>query len=295
MYSAQGATTKEIFLHLFCRGNSDVGFLKSIKMFRLSREIRFGVNPKEDGLINRPPSNGFAGYPALTGIGHYFSLEVTLAGEPTPESGCVQNIKFIDEKVREIAVPIAAAFVRRGANAGGAMLLGRIYQRLKDAWPGSELHHLRLGLSPFLALTLFAREFPMIRLSQKFEFSASHRLHNPAFSEEKNQALFGKCNNPHGHGHNYVLQVTVAGLLDGSGHVIGVPEFEKIVASTVIEPFDHRYLNEEIPRFTDLIPTVENIAMVIFHMLKPKFEATKVKLAGVTLWETTKTWCEYME
>jgi 6-pyruvoyltetrahydropterin/6-carboxytetrahydropterin synthase len=68
-----------------------------------------------------------------------------------------------------------------------------------------------------------------------------------------------------------------------------------VVASTVVEPFDHRYLNEEIPEFSKLIPTVENIAMVIFRMLKPKLEEMRVKLAGVTLWETTKTWCEYME
>lgn len=135
----------------------------------------------------------------------------------------------------------------------------------------------------------------MIRLSQKFEFSASHRLHNPTLSDEKNQSLFGKCNNPHGHGHNYVLQVTVAGLPDNSGHLIDIPKFEQVVASTVVEPFDHRYLNLEIPEFSELIPTVENIAMVIFRLLKPKIEAMRVKLAGVTLWETTKTWCEYME
>jgi 6-pyruvoyltetrahydropterin/6-carboxytetrahydropterin synthase len=175
------------------------------------------------------------------------------------------------------------------------MLIAGIFEQLKNAWPGSELHRLRLALSPFLTLTLFAVEFPMIRLSQKFEFSASHRLHNPTLSGEQNQSLFGKCNNPHGHGHNYVLQVTVAGLPYSSGHLIDIPQFERVVASTVVEPFDHRYLNLEIPEFSELIPTVENIAMVIFHMLKPKLEAMRVKLAGVTLWETTKTWCEYME
>jgi 6-pyruvoyltetrahydropterin/6-carboxytetrahydropterin synthase len=266
-------------------------------MFRLSREVRFAVNVHDDAQqLSRPPSNGFAGYPSLTGIGQYFSLEVTLAGEPAPESGCVQNIKVIDEKVREIAIPMAAAHVRRCAIAGGGgMLLTGMFERLKNAWPGSELHHLRLSLSPFLTLTLFAREFPMIRLSQKFEFSASHRLHNPELSDPENQKLFGKCNNPHGHGHNYVLQVTIAGLPDDTGHLIDVPKFEQLVAQAVIEPFDHRYLNLEIPEFSKLIPTVENIAMVIYRMLKPKIEALRVKLAGVTLWETTKTWCEYME
>jgi 6-pyruvoyltetrahydropterin/6-carboxytetrahydropterin synthase len=264
-------------------------------MFRLTREVRFAVNPEEDGQLDLPVTNGFAGYPPLLGIGHYFTLEATLCGEPSPESGCVKNIKAIDQKVREIAVPMATAFVRRGRLAGGALLLSGIFERLKDAWPGSQVHHLRLGLSPFLMLSVFSQEFPMIRLSQKFEFSASHRLHNPAMSDDENRTMFGKCNNPHGHGHNYVLQVTVAGQPDASGHVMEIPKFEQIVASTVIEPFDHRYLNIEIPEFSDLIPTVENIAMVIYRMLKPKLEDATVRLAGVTLWETTKTWCEYLE
>lgn len=264
-------------------------------MFRLTREVRFCVNPEEDGQLGRPPTNGFAGYPSLLGIGHYFALEVTLVGEPAAGSGFVQDIKRIDQKVRQTVVPMAAAFVRRGRLAGGGMLIGGIFEQLKIVWPGSELHHLRLALSPFLTLTLFAREFPMIRLSQKFEFSASHRLHNPALSDEENQAIFGKCNNPHGHGHNYVLQVTLAGMPDCNGHLTDIPQFEQVVASTVIEPFDHRYLNLEVARFSELIPTVENIAMVIFQMLKPKIEAMGVKLAGVTLWETSKTWCEYME
>jgi 6-pyruvoyltetrahydropterin/6-carboxytetrahydropterin synthase len=264
-------------------------------MFRLTREVRFGVNPEEDCQLVAPPTNSFAGYPSLLGIGHYLSLEVTLLGEPSPETGCVQNIKLIDHAVREAVIPMVAAYIRRGRLAGGAMLLTTIYERLKDAWLPAELHHLRLAPSPFLTLSFFAQEFPMIRLSQKFEFSASHRLHNPRLSDVENQQLFGKCNNPHGHGHNYVLQVTLVGKPDINGFIIDIPKFEQAVASTVIEPLDHRYLNVELPEFSDLIPTVENIAMVIYRKLKPQFESTSAKLCGVTLWETSKTWCEYME
>jgi 6-pyruvoyltetrahydropterin/6-carboxytetrahydropterin synthase len=264
-------------------------------MFRLTREVRFSVNPEEVGDSRTPVTNGFAGYPTLLGIGHYFALEVALVGTPAPQTGCVVNIKAIDQEVREIVVPVVTAFVRRGRLAGGGVLIGRIFEALKDAWPGTQLHHLRLALSPFLTLSLFSQEFPMTRLSQKFEFSASHRLHNPALSDDENRKLFGKCNNEHGHGHNYVLQVTVAGTPDGDGFLIDIPRLERLVSETVIEPFDHRYLNVEIPEFSDLIPTVENIAMVIYRMLKAKIEANRVKLAGVTLWETTKTWCEYME
>jgi len=133
----------------------------------------------------------------------------------------------------------------------------------------------------------------MIRLSQKFEFSATHRLHNPKLSESENNHLFGKCNNPHGHGHNYEIQVTLAGEPDASGTLLHVPDFEQIVGAAVIDRFDHKNLNVELPEFGELIPTVENIAMVIYRLLKPKFG--RPKLASVTVWETPKTWCEYSE
>ena len=135
----------------------------------------------------------------------------------------------------------------------------------------------------------------MVRLSQKFEFSATHRLHNPALSAEENCRIFGKCNNPHGHGHNYEVQVTLAGEPNASGVLIDVPAFEKIVAGAVIDRFDHRNLNIELPEFRELIPTVENIATVIYRLLRPRFDGAEARLASVTVWETPKTWCEYSE
>jgi 6-pyruvoyltetrahydropterin/6-carboxytetrahydropterin synthase len=136
----------------------------------------------------------------------------------------------------------------------------------------------------------------MTRLSQKFEFSASHRLHNPALSDDVNRRTYGKCNNPHGHGHNYEVQVTLAGTpADETGLLVDVPAFERTVAETVIERMDHKNLNVEVPEFRDLIPSVENIARVIYRMLKPKLENSATRLAGVTVWETPKTWCEYSE
>src|SRR5450432_318991 len=137
-------------------------------MFRLTREVRFCVNPEEDCQLTAAPTNSFAGYPSLLGLGHYLSLEVTLVGDPSPQDGCVQNIKLIDQAVREAVVPMVTAYVRRGRHAGGALLLCAIYERLKDAWLPAQLHHLRLALSPFLTLSFFATESPMVRLSQKF-------------------------------------------------------------------------------------------------------------------------------
>jgi 6-pyruvoyltetrahydropterin/6-carboxytetrahydropterin synthase len=159
---------------------------------------------------------------------------------------------------------------------------------LKEAWPGASLEAIALSLSPYQSWQVFAKEPQMIRLSQKFEFSASHRLHNPSLSDAVNADTYGKCNNPNGHGHNYELQVT----LRSAGEAIDVPGFERTVSDTVIARFDHKNLNVELPEFRDLIPTVENIAMTIFRLLKSKFAG---KLASVTVWETPKTWCEYSE
>ena len=135
----------------------------------------------------------------------------------------------------------------------------------------------------------------MVRLSQTFEFCASHRLHSPALSDEENRRTFGKCNNPHGHGHNYQVQVTLAGTPDKFGLVMEVPAFEKIVKEKVIDRFDHKHLNIECPEFANVIPSVENIAKTIYGILKPAFAQADARLASVTVWETQKTWCEYTE
>lgn len=133
----------------------------------------------------------------------------------------------------------------------------------------------------------------MVRFSQKFEFSAAHRLHNPALGPAENAALFGKCNNPHGHGHNYELEVTLRGPPDAGGQLMPVHILEEIVMSSVIQKFDHKFLNVEVPEFAQLNPTVENIAKTIYDLLRPRLRQAQAELASVTVWETPKTWCEY--
>ena len=276
-------------------------------MFRLTREVRFAVNA--DDPARAPTSanpNGYAGAPPLLGFGQFLALQVTLLGELDPSSHYLRNIKEIDQAVRRAAVPLlseraTAAFRRRAPAAdtpGPVSALLDTFAALRGAWPGATLDALRLGLSPFLSLAVLASEvdMPAARLSHKFEFSASHRLHNPDFTDEQNRRTFGKCSNPHGHGHNYELQVTLAGPPETvTGLLIDLPAFEQIVATTVIDRFDHRNLNVEVADFNDLIPSVENIARVIYRLLKPRFADAGAKLASVTVWETPKTWCEYSE
>jgi 6-pyruvoyltetrahydropterin/6-carboxytetrahydropterin synthase len=264
-------------------------------MFHLTREVRFAINRRPDNQLAGKPSNSFAGFPSLAGLGHYFALQVKLAGPLQPDSGYLCNIKEIDKAVRETAIPLIESHIRADVFGSGAVLLSDLFRLMQHAWPGTQLASLQLSLSPFLTLSMIARETPMVRLSQKFEFSATHRLHNPALSAGQNMELFGKCNNPHGHGHNYELQVTLAGTPDANGELISVPRLEHLVQKAVIDRFDHRNLNVEIEEFKETNPTVENIAQVIYGLLKEPIAKAGATLATVTLWETPKTFCEYGE
>ena len=129
------------------------------------------------------------------------------------------------------------------------------------------------------------RKDRMIRITRKIEFSAAHFYHNPNFSAEENRRVFGKCNNPHGHGHNYVLEVTIAGEPDPStGMVLDLKELKDILQREVMERMDHRHLNYEVPELAGLIPTCENIATVIWKLLEPKI--TSGKLDRIRLYES---------
>ena len=125
----------------------------------------------------------------------------------------------------------------------------------------------------------------MIYVTRKIEFSASHLYHNPALSAEENRRLFGKCNNPHGHGHNYVLEVTVAGERDPvTGMVLDLKELKDILQREIIERMDHRFLNYEVPELAGQIPTCENIAQAIWRLLEPRIAPGR--LHRVRLYET---------
>ena len=259
-------------------------------MHRLTREVRFALNEAPDNQLAQPPTNSYAGYPTLTGRGQYLTLAVTLTGNPDPAAGYLRNIKDVDHAVRTRVIP--------QLTAKHISLFDRpplILDQLQRALAPTKVEQVRLALSPFLSVSTTHSEKPMVRLSQKFEFSASHRLHSPQLSDEENRNCFGKCNNPNGHGHNYELQVTLGGTPDSSGVIVDIPTFERTVNEAVIDRFDHKNLNVELAEFRDLIPSVENIAMVIYRLLKPKFDTGRAKLASVTVWETPKTWCEYSE
>jgi len=131
----------------------------------------------------------------------------------------------------------------------------------------------------------------MVYLTRKIEFSASHLYHNPALSAEENKRIFGKCNNPHGHGHNYTLEVTVAGEPDPvTGMVLDLKELKEILEREIADRMDHRFLNYEVPELKGQIPTCENIARVIWQLLEPKI--TQGRLHKVRLYESADIFAE---
>jgi 6-pyruvoyltetrahydropterin/6-carboxytetrahydropterin synthase len=130
-----------------------------------------------------------------------------------------------------------------------------------------------------------------LSLTRRYRFSASHRLHSSNFSEAENQRLYGKCSNPYGHGHNYVLEVTVTGPVDPeTGMVANLGELDPFVEREVVEAFDHKYLNKEIPEFGGCVPTTENVCREIYRRLKA-FPAAR--LERVRIEETSKNSFEF--
>lgn len=125
-----------------------------------------------------------------------------------------------------------------------------------------------------------------IHLSRRYSFAASHRLHNPQLSAEQNQRIYGKCNNPYGHGHNYVVEVTVSGPVDAAtGMIAHLGELDEFVAREVLETFDHKNLNEEITAFRERVPTTENLCIEIYSRLRafPGARLERVRLEETSL------------
>jgi 6-pyruvoyltetrahydropterin/6-carboxytetrahydropterin synthase len=124
-------------------------------------------------------------------------------------------------------------------------------------------------------------------ITRREEFSASHACLNPALGPEENSALYGEDSNPNGHGHNYVVEVSVEGDPDPvSGMVYDLKRLKAVVLREVIEPFDHRFLNREVAPFDRVVPTTENIAREIWRRLEPELAAANARLHRVRLYET---------
>ena len=133
---------------------------------------------------------------------------------------------------------------------------------------------------------------PTVTVTRRMTFNAAHRVHNPALSDQENTELFGKCNNPNWHGHNYVLDVSVKGEVSSkTGYVVDLARLKDIVTREVVDKVDHRNLNVEVDFMRDRIPTTENLVVAIWKVLVPA--VAPAKLERLVLWETQNNAAEY--
>ena len=131
-------------------------------------------------------------------------------------------------------------------------------------------------------------------ITRRAEFSASHVCAQPSLSPEENRELYGAAANPAGHGHNYVLEVTLEGDPDPvTGMVFDLKRLKELIQQTVIDPMDHRFLNHEVPPFDKIVPTTENVAAEIWRRLSPHFGAANPRLNNVRLYETEDLFVDY--
>lgn len=132
----------------------------------------------------------------------------------------------------------------------------------------------------------------MIRLTKRVEFCAAHHYINPRWSDEENRRVFGKCANPNGHGHNYVLEVTIEGEPSPeTGMVMDLKALKDLIVETVVDRFDHRHLNLDVPYFKEKVPTPENLAVVIWELLEPRLEGCR--LQRIRLYEDESFYVDY--
>lgn len=133
---------------------------------------------------------------------------------------------------------------------------------------------------------------PIVTVTRRLKFNAAHRVHNPALSEAENVAIFGKCNNPNWHGHNYTLDVSVSGEIDATtGYVMDLSQLKTVVEREVVNLVDHRNLNLDVPFMRDVIPTSENIIVAFWRLIEPAIRPAR--LAKLVLWETDNNYVEY--
>ncbi len=262
-------------------------------MVRLARLIRFSINPFSD--TDPEGYNSFCSKPTAEGMALFFEICVELTGSVNPATGFIVNVADIDEVVGDFIVPLFGNKIRELYRQGVSIDLSYIVTLLNDCWPllndkfhGAQLNKIALNLNPHRKVSIGDKD--MVCLSEKFDFAATHKLWNDDYDEQKNLEVFGKCANPAGHGHNYILEVTVS--LNEKEH-FSMVEFERMVDEHFLQLVDHKNLNAEVPEFKRTIPTVENIAALAWDKLESKF--TNAALETINVWENDRTCCTYQK
>jgi len=275
-------------------------------MIELTRTVRFCLNGPDSqatnrsagnntGVLARPIRNAYSATPPMRGLGRYYQVSVHCSGEADPITGYFLNIKRIDQAVAHTILPYLQRLMtvtESTAELPMGRLMRSMIQLLQDPLDDSVVE-LSLELTPTYTLTIRSNLMSSVIVRQHYEFAAAHRLHTPKLSDQENRDLFGKCNNPSGHGHNYKVSVAILTPIDNDGRITPVEKLDALIDKTVIQPLDHQHLNVDVPQFAQLNPTVENITTVIYDLIKEPVEQLGMQLHEVSVWETDRTVCTY--
>ncbi len=237
------------------------------------------------------------------GHGHNYVVWATVEGPVDVESGMFMNLVDLDAALAEVVDRMDHRFLNEecqdllgGRQPSTEVLASVVWEgmqaRLASYAPlGVALHAVRLAETPELFAEAERGQLPMIRLTRGYTFSAAHRLARTDLTAEENRRVYGKCANPHGHGHDYRLEVSVAGEPDETtGLVVDLVELDRAIQEEILDPWDHRHLNAEVEPFDRVIPTSENVVRIAWERLRPRLGD---KLDRLALYETPRGWFEY--
>ncbi len=249
--------------------------------------------------------------PGETGRGHDYLVEMTVGGQIDPKTGMVINIKDVDAVLKaQVVGPLHGRLldedvpVLRGILLTPENIVCTLWDSCASAlsaqgrltrltlWPNTALRA-ELSLMPLEELM----PKPLLTVTRTYDFSASHRLHSEALSDAENAEIFGKCNWENGHGHNYEVEVTLAGDPDPrTGQLWDGACLDTIVSEEVLLPYDHKHLNYDVPDFCSLNPTSENLTKVIWDNLSKRLSTEDLgaaRLYRVAVRETPRNYFEY--
>lgn len=261
---------------------------------KMTRKIAFSSGHRywRDDWSERQNREKFGPYASRFNHGHNYGLDVEVAGTVNPETGMIVNIKDVDWVLKKQLIPM---FDQKSINdeieyfqshtSSVENLLYFLWQTIQRIGLPSEcrLTHLKLTETPLLYGEYDAMKTTLTRI---YEFAASHRLNAPLLSHDRNLSLYAKCNNPAGHGHNYVLEVTVSGQPDPeTGFICSIDDLDQKVNELVVDRYDHKNLDADVPELQGMITTSENVSNVIFGLLDGNLPAT---LERVRLHETAR-------
>lgn len=266
-------------------------------MLYLSRKATFSAAHYYyiDGWSPEKNLKTFGACSNQNGHGHDYTLEVMVKGRLNKRSGIVVNITDIDKVMKKfIGENLEGKFLNKENDyfkhtlPTTENLAAYIWDGLESKVGDCQLHRVKLRENPYLYTIKEADS--MVQLTRKYHFSSAHRLHSHSLSEQENMAIFGKCNNPYGHGHNYYLEVTVKGTPDPiTGMIADMTILDQFVEDEILSKFDHKHLNLDTDLFNEMNPTSENVTVVTWDLLQPKLQ----NLYKIGLYETEKNYFEY--